>query len=267
MREADRRIQASREEADRQMRASREEADRQMRASREESDRRIQASWEESDRRMRESDRRMRASREESDRRMRESDRVIGEMKRETERIIREMKQKTERQKQESARILSAMKRESEELWQKTERQINKLDGKFGNLWGDLVEALIQGNLIEALKSRGLDVKKTVPSYTGHLNGRIKEYDLIALNGKEIVVVEAKSALDQKKADKFLKAMAQFKKYCPEFSHLTVYAGLACLRTSPEVIKYVIDKGLFMILVKGENAVFLNPEGSKPRVF
>ena len=129
------------------------------------------------------------------------------------------------------------------------------------------MEALIQGNLIEALKSRGLDVKKTVPSYTGHLNGRIKEYDLIALNGKEIVVVEAKSALDQKKADRFLKAMAQFKKYCPEFSHLTVYAGLACLRTSPEVIKYVIDKGMFMILVKGDNAVLLNPEGSKPRVF
>ncbi len=229
---------------------------REVSLSQKESDRRMR----ESDRRMRESDRRMRASREKADRRMRAS-------REKNERALNEMRRETERQKRESARILSAMKRESEELWQKTERQINKLDGKFGNLWGDLVEALIQGNLIEALKSRGLDVKKTVPSYTGHLNGRIKEYDLIALNGKEIVVVEAKSALDQKKADKFLKAMAQFKKYCPEFSHLTVYAGLACLRTSPDVIKYVIDKGMFMILVKGENAVLLNPEGSKPRVF
>ncbi len=220
-------VSLSQKEADRRMRAS----DRQLRASREEADRRMRASREEADRRMR-------ASREETDRHLRELSRMIKESKREADRRI-------------------------QETW----RQINKLDGKYGNLWGDLVEALIQGNLIEALNRAGLDLKKTIPNYTGRLNSRIREYDLIALNGREIVVVEAKSTLEQKKADKFLEVMAEFKEYCPEFSHLVVYAGMASLRASAEAVKYVIDKGMFMILVKGENAVLLNPEGSKPRVF
>ncbi len=65
----------------------------------------------------------------------------------------------------------------------------------------------------------------------------------------------------------FLRRWPKFKEYCPEFSHLTAHAGMASLRASEDVVQYVIKKGMFMILVKGKNAVLLNPKGSKPGIF
>ncbi len=263
-REFDRRMQASQEAADRrarefdlQLRANKEEASRR----RQEFDRRMQASQEAADRRAREFDLQLRANKEEASRRRQEFDRRMQASQEKFDRRMQASQEKFDRRMQ-------ASRKEADRQIRETWRQINKMDGKYGNLWGDLVEALIQGNLIEALKEEDLDVKKIIPNYTGHLNGRIKEYDLIALNGREAVVVEAKSTLSEKKADEFLKAMAQFKDYCPEFSHLTVYAGIAGLRASEDVVKYAAKKGLFVILVKGKNAVLLKPpKGSKPRVF
>ena len=235
-----------------------------------ETDRRMQ----ETDRRMQETDRQM----QETDRRMQETDRYIQE----TSRILRESKKETERKFQESQQRYDQMRQKSKEdlekmiqenkLYAKKRAEENSLhlrqiDSRWGNQWGILVEALTEGNLVQLFKERGIDVKRTLSNHRGCYQNKQREFDAIAINGKELVVVEAKSHFILKNVDYFLKTLRDFKKYCPEFSKWVVYGGVACLRGSERVQTYAEEKGLFVLRVRGKNAIMLNEPKFKPKVF
>ena len=210
----------------------------------------------EADLRMKEADRRFQKSfqksREEADLRMKEADRRM-----------KEMDLRFEKSKEEADRTMKETKR----IVQETALQIKQTDSRWSNQWGVLIEALIKGALVKLLNKRGLKVRKAVPNYRGLYKDKAKEFDLIAADGTEIVVVETKSHLNKPKTDQFLKVMENFKQYCPEFSALTVYAGIACLRAKPETLSYAEGKGLFVIQVSGQNAIMLNKKEFEPKVF
>ena len=192
-----------------------------------------------------------------------EADRRFQKSKEEADRRLKEMDRRFEKNKEETDRLTQETKR----IVQETALQIKQTDSRWGNQWGILIEALIKGSLVKRLNERGLKVRKAVPNYQGLYKGEAKEFDLIAADGTEIVVVETKSHLSKAKTDQFLKVMADFKKYCPEFSSLTVYAGIACLRAKPETLSYAEGKGLFVIQVSGQNAVMLNKKAFRPKIF
>ncbi len=224
-------------------------------------------------------------SQKETDRRMQETDRLIQEskaeterQKKETDRLIRENKQEADRRKQETDRLIRESKAETDRLIQEskaeTERQIEEnrlfikqIDSRWGNHWGDLVEALIEGNFLQLLNERGIKVTKATPNYKGLRQNKLKEFDLVATNGQEMVVIETKSSLTRIKVDHFLQVMKHFKEYCSEFSTLTVYGGVACLKSTKETLDYAERKGLLVLRVSGQNAVLENKESFKPKVF
>ena len=250
-------------EADRRFQKSKEEADRRFQKSKEEADRRFQKSKEEADRRMKEFDKSFQKSREEADRRMKEFDKSLQKSREEADRRMKEFDKSLQKSREEADRLTEETKR----IVQETALQIKQAESRWGNQWGILIEALIKGDLVRLLNKRGLKVRKVVPNYTGIYGGKAKEFDLIAADGTEIVVVETKSHLSKQKTDQFLKVMADFKKYCPEFSFLTVYAGIACLRARPETLSYAENRGLFVIQISGQNAVMLNKKAFRPKVF
>ena len=181
----------------------------------------------------------------------------------EADRRLKEMDRRFEKSKEEADRTMKETKR----IVRETALQIKQTDSRWGNQWGILIESLIKGSLVKRLNERGLKVRKAVPNYQGLYKGCAKEFDLIAADGTEIVVVETKSHLSKAKVNQFLKVMGDFKKYCPEFSALTVYAGIACLRAKPETLSYAEGKGLFVIQVSGQNAVMLNKKAFRPKIF
>ena len=262
LKETNRLLQKSREETNQ----LKQENDRRKL----ETDRKIQ----ENDRLLRESklenDRLLRESKLENDRRKQETDRKIQE----NDRLLRESKLENDRRKQETNRKIQ----ENDRLLQKTQKKLEKMieenklhlkqiDSRWGNEWGKLIEALIEGNFIDLLNKKGLKVKKANPNYKGRLHDKEKEFDIVATNGKEIVVVETKSTLTKSKVNKFLKVMGLFKEYCPEFGALTVYGGMACLKGSPEVLSYAESQGLLVLKVSGHNAVLTNKPSFKAKVF
>ena len=192
---------------------------------------------------------------------------------RETALAIKEMKRETKLKVKETDRMIKEMRQETARIIQETRDWVNKIEGQFGNQWGELVEALIEGSLLQLLNERGIKVDTLVPNYKAIFKkGKervIKEFDLIAMNGKEMVVVETKSALNQKKTDQFLKAMAEFKEHCSDFHRgFKVYGGLAYLRCRDEgAVKHAAKKGLFVIKVSGKNASIMNSKRFKPKVF
>ena len=210
--------------------------------SRKEADRRFQKNFQK--------------SKEEADRRMKELRLQMKEADRRFQKSFQKSKKEADRITQETKRIV-----------RETALQIKQAESRWGNQWGILIEALIKGALVKLLNKWGLKVRKAGANYMGIYGDKAKEFDLIAADGTEIVVVETKSHLSKQKTDQFLKVMADFKKYCPEFSSLTVYAGMACLRAKPETLSYAEGKGLFVIQVSGQNAVMLNKKTFRPKVF
>ena len=165
-------------------------------------------------------------------------------------------KKRSEEREREIARII-----------RETELYAKQIESRFGNQWGELIEALIEGNLIDILNKRNIKVQRAVPNYTGVCNGDSQEYDLIAINGTEAVVTETKSHLTKQKTNQFLKKLGDFKRYCPEFSALKIYGAVACLRARGEALAYAESQGLFVIRVSGQNAVLLNKKSFRPKIF
>ncbi len=151
---------------------------------------------------------------------------------------------------------------------QETNHKIAQLSDLFSNQWGKLVEALAEGSAVRLMKDWGLDqVNRTIPNLPGHYKGKDREFDIVVINGNKMVVLEAKTTLKQPHVDRFLLTMQDFKNYCPEYKALKVYAGVAYIKSGPQVQAYAERKGLFVIRSVGDNALLMNKKSFKPKEF
>lgn len=85
--------------------------------------------------------------------------------------------------------------RETDAKFKETDRRINKAFELFEGQWGKLIESLVEGDLIRLLRERGIDVHETSMRRKGNHKGEHFEFDIIAHNGREIVIVEVKTTL------------------------------------------------------------------------
>ena len=82
-----------------------------------------------------------------------------------------------------------------------TDKKIKELSELFTGQWGKLVESLVEGGLLKALKSRNIYLTKTHTNINNYAQSR--EIDILATNGEEVVVVEVKTTLRLKDIKKF----------------------------------------------------------------
>ena len=173
---------------------------------------------------------------------------------------------------QENLKELSAGQKELQASQKETDKQLKKTDARFNSQWGKLVESLVEGKLVEILNERGIEVRQTAQrvevSYT-EKDGKIqrKEFDILAVNGTEVVVVEVKTTLRPSDVSYFLESLKGFKKYCPQYKSHAVYGAVAYLRSDAKAASYSENKGLFVIRATGDSAGIMNEKGFKPKVF
>lgn len=171
---------------------------------------------------------------------------------------------------------LAKLRKETEESERKMNAAINKTNGKFDNMWGQLVESLIKGNLVKLFQSKGLKVDRCCTNdqgfikevtETGEKKRTIYEADIIVKNSEECVAVEVKSALTKGKVNRFLSVLKRFHQIFPEYSHLEVYGGLAYLRARGDAVHYAEEQGLFVIKATGDSSHLVNKENFQPKTF
>ncbi len=201
---------------------------------------------------------------EESQRQGEENRRKIEESQRQGEENLRKLEE-SQRKTQESLC-------EAEKAADKTLQAVNKACGEFTNKWGRFMENLIQGDVIQLLQARGLDVDHAYrPARIRHKNRSIKwDYDLIAANGEEVVVIEVKTTLSSSDVDYFLRKLADFKKNSKSYRGKTIYGAMAYLEDmGGGATKYAQKMGLFTIEALGatEVATITNAENFKPKMF
>ena len=149
----------------------------------------------------------------------------------------------------------------------KMSKEITRLRNLFESQWSRLIEALVGGKLVELLKERGIDVNRITTNYEGNYQNRQYEFDILALNGSEVVVVEVKSRLQVQDVKELLDELKQFKTWVPEYRDKKIYGAVAYLRVDEDAIKYAENQGLFVIKAVGDSASMINGSDFQPRIW
>ena len=166
-------------------------------------------------------------------------------------------------QMKETDRQLKASMAETDRQMKETDKKLNKFIGETGNRWGALGENLVEGNLAKKLKEKGFEVEGVLTQ----LRKRGHEFDIVAVNGKEIVVVEVKATLDPSDVDEFVEKLNQFKTLWPTFKDCTIYGAVAFLiNVNRQADVLAEKKGFFVIKATGD-VIIQNKEKFKPKIF
>ena len=175
--------------------------------------------------------------------------REVAESQKETDRRMRETRQLLERQGQE------------------TDLRLRKLDELFNGQWGKLMESLVEGDLVKLLAERGMAVDHTINNPKKNYGPRRWEFDILAIDGREVVVVEVKTTLKVADVDYFVERLQDFPELMPEYADRRVYGAVAYLKSHESVNVHAGRQGLFVIRATGSSATITNDAGFTPRAF
>ncbi len=191
----------------------------------------------------------------ETDRKFQETDRRFQE----TDRRFQE----TDRKFQETDRKFQ----ETDRKFQETDKRIKEAFDLFEGQWGKLMESLVEGDLVRILRERGIDITDTYTRRKGNKNGKSFEFDIIAHDTTEIVIVEVKTTLRAKHIRAFLDKMDQIKELLPEYKGYQIMGGMAFLRAEESSGAMAEKRGLFVIRATGDSAALVNQPDFVPKVY
>ncbi len=157
--------------------------------------------------------------------------------------------------------------KETDQRFKETDKKIDRLTNLFTSQWGKLVESLVEGDLVNLLKQWGIEVQRTIQNVEGRYNGHNYEFDIIAVNGREIVIVEVKTTLRPDDVKHFIDKLNHAKKWMQEYKHMKLYGAMAYLKAQAGCAAMVVNKGLFAIRATGNSAHIINQPDFEPKVF
>ncbi len=191
----------------------------------------------------------------------------LARRQKETERFLKEQFREADRRQQEAEQRQQELDRFLNKQIKASERSINQMKGVFTSQWGELVESLVEGDLVTLMRGRRVAVDSIHERVYGRRNGEDYEFDIVAGNGAEVVVVEVKTTLRSEDVTHFPDKLRRFTIYQPLYRDNTIYGAVACLKADGAVTKYAERRGLFVIRATGDSASIINAEDFEPAVF
>ena len=180
---------------------------------------------------------------------------------------ITEMQEKAALEMEEMREKKKQYLEEEKQRQKAADKRMTKLEGMFTSQWGKLMESLVEGDLVGLLSGCGIAVHSIHPRVYGRRNGTHYEFDIVAGNGDEVVVVEVKTTLKSEQVTEFLEKLQRFTVYEPLYQGKRIYGAVAYLKADSSVTLYAERQGLFVIRATGSSASIVNDEEFVPRVF
>ena len=87
-----------------------------------------------------------------------------------------------------------------------TQKALNQFIGESGRQWGRFIEVLTSTGVIKLLKERGIQVEQTATRLKDESPNRRYEIDVLAINGQEIVAIEAKKHLTKNRIENLVRS-------------------------------------------------------------
>lgn len=161
--------------------------------------------------------------------------------------------------------------RETDKRFKETDKKIEntlKVVGDLTGKWSKFVEGLIAPAVEKLFKARGIVVDKVYQRVKTHRNGNTIEIDILAIDGKYAVLVEAKSTLKIDDVQEHEERLDKFKYFFPEYKDRNVVGAVGGISIEEGAERYAYKKGMFVIAQSDEESVkILNDKGFKPRMW
>ncbi len=142
-------------------------------------------------------------------------------------------------------------------------RQWGDLSNRLGTLVEDLVypslPRIIRGSLGREVLDNGLRRKRKLA------DGRVKEFDAIAVTADLIGLNSTKATLRSEDVDRFVEDIATFREFFPEYQGLPVVGILATLAVDESVLNYAQKRGFLVLAVGDEVMEVKNRSGFEPK--
>lgn len=199
----------------------------------------------------------------------------IGQL-RESQAVFSQERREAQRKIDEEILALKESQAKTDEQLNRTDEQlrktIKKLDdigcqlGELGLVQGQVAEDLFYRNLRSVFRKEKLPLKKVQRNLKRKGEG---EFDLVAVDGGRVLVVEVKNKLEKRLVDKFVEEkLPRFKELFPEYMKYQLVGAMGALVVKDDVGRYAEKAGLYVLTQTDEGgATLLNREGFKPRTF
>lgn len=176
---------------------------------------------------------------------------------------VRESHLRTEAELREFKDEMRAFKEENRQQIREMNIKWGEMAHKLGTITEDLVAPSIPRIVREEfgleVEFLGIRMKKRLK------DGRVKEYDAIAVAGEYVFVNETKSKLESDDVKDFLKDIHVFREFFPEYRKNKIIGILASLYADESVIRYA-EKAGFMVLAAGNQLMDVkNTKDFKPK--
>ena len=185
---------------------------------------------------------------------------------------LRESQAKTDaqiRELRESQAKTDAQINRTDEQMRRTDAKLDRIGRQLGDLGlvqGEVAEELFFRNLRDVFRKTKMDLKKVKRNLKRKGKG---EFDLVAVNGDKVLVVEVKNKLEKRMVDTFLeRKLPRFKELFPEYAKYQVVGAMGALVVKDDVGRYAEKAGLYVLTQTDEGgAALLNREGFEPKTF
>ena len=175
--------------------------------------------------------------------------------------------EKFRQMQEESSKKHDAEMAELHQLSKARDKALTRLETLFVGQWGKLMESLVKGDLIKLLQEKGIKVNRFHTETTADKRRTRYQFDIIAIDGAEMVVIEVKTTLNQEEAEYFVGKLKKFKELFPEYKDKTIYGAVAYLKVNQSADVWSQKKGLFVIRATGSSASIVNTGAFKPKAF
>jgi len=265
------------EKFDKEMKERDERFDREMKERDEKFAKEMKERDERFDREMKERDEKFDEEMKERDekfaREMKERDEKFAkEMKERDERFDREMKERDEKfdeeMKERDEKFAREMKdrdekfaKEMKEFRDETNTAIRRISVEFLGATGHIVEGLASSAVDKIFKDAGLDLlhygKNIKPKLPGD-NSKM-EVDVLLGNETFVVPVEVKADFTKRKVKRFVRQMAMYRTFFPEYADKEVVAAVAAINYEGGADQLAHEEGLLVIRVSSDDIFSLDP--------
>jgi len=192
---------------------------------------------------------------------------IVENVAKEQARLIKEQEKTDEQLRKTDEQLRRADKELSEQI-----KRLGKQIGDLTNGWGKFVLGLTEPGIEKCLKEIGFSLYGIVSPKERRIDNKEYEIDLLcpsSLNGKTVmIVIEAKSYVNQKKVADFIEKLKRFREFFPEYRRdIEIIGAIAGIRLASGIKELILKEGLYLFSASGEVMKNLTPAGFKPKLW
>ncbi|MBR4535024.1 MAG: hypothetical protein IKO62_00015 [Bacteroidales bacterium] len=183
------------------------------------------------------------------------------EMKERDEKFEKEMKERDVKFEKEMKEKDEKFEKEMKEFRDDVNASIRRISVEFLGATGHIVEGLASSAVDKIFKDAGLDLLhygKNIKPKLAEDNSKM-EVDVLLGNETFVVPVEVKADFTKRKVKRFVRQMAMFRTFFPEYADKEVVAAVAAINYENGTDQLAHEEGLLVIRVSSDDIFSLDP--------